>query len=50
MTTSMTEMLRRPFREPLAAKVPEVTLVFWVVTILTTAGGPSRTTCRSGAS
>ena len=27
------------FREPLAAKVPEITLMFWVVKILTTAGG-----------
>ena len=27
------------FPEPLAAKVPEITLVFWVVKLLTTAGG-----------
>jgi uncharacterized membrane-anchored protein len=27
------------FREPLAAKVPEITFMFWVVKILTTAGG-----------
>jgi uncharacterized membrane-anchored protein len=32
---------RRPgfFAEPLAAKVPEITFLFWVVKILTTAGG-----------
>jgi uncharacterized membrane-anchored protein len=35
----MIDTLRRTFREPLAAKVPEVTLVFWVVKILTTGGG-----------
>jgi len=35
----MTTILRRTFREPLAAKVPEVTVVFWVVKILTTGGG-----------
>jgi uncharacterized membrane-anchored protein len=35
----MTTTLRRLFREPLAAKVPEVTAVFWVVKILTTGGG-----------
>jgi uncharacterized membrane-anchored protein len=27
------------FREPIAAKVPEITFMFWVVKILTTAGG-----------
>jgi uncharacterized membrane-anchored protein len=35
----MTTTLRRVLREPVAAKVPEVTVVFWVVKILTTAGG-----------
>ncbi|HVC66387.1 MAG TPA: hypothetical protein VND44_02235 [Acidimicrobiales bacterium] len=35
----MAPTTRRAFREPLAAKVPEVTAVFWVVKILTTAGG-----------
>ena len=35
----MTSVLRRAFPEPLAAKVPEVTLLFWVVKILTTGGG-----------
>ena len=35
----MTDKLRRAFPEPLAAKVPEVTLLFWVVKILTTGGG-----------
>jgi uncharacterized membrane-anchored protein len=31
--------LRRIFAEPVAAKVPEVIFLFWVVKILTTAGG-----------
>jgi uncharacterized membrane-anchored protein len=31
--------LRRVFHEPVAAKVPEVIAVFWLVKILTTAGG-----------
>jgi uncharacterized membrane-anchored protein len=35
----MPDTVRRVFREPLAAKVPEVTALFWVVKILTTAGG-----------
>lgn len=35
----MPDTLRNMFRQPLAAKVPEVTLLFWVVKILTTAGG-----------
>ena len=35
----MTTTLRRAFRQPVAAKVPEVTALFWVVKILTTAGG-----------
>jgi len=35
----MITALRQTFREPLAAKVPEVTVVFWVVKILTTGGG-----------
>jgi len=35
----MTTTLRRAFPEPLAAKVPEVAVLFWVVKILTTAGG-----------
>jgi uncharacterized membrane-anchored protein len=26
-------------REPIAAKVPEVTFLFWVIKLLTTAGG-----------
>jgi uncharacterized membrane-anchored protein len=30
---------RRTFGEPLAAKVPEITALFWVIKILTTAGG-----------
>jgi uncharacterized membrane-anchored protein len=30
---------RRMFDEPLAAKVPEVTVLFWVIKIFTTAGG-----------
>jgi uncharacterized membrane-anchored protein len=30
---------RRVFPEPVAAKVPEITLMFWVVKLLTTAGG-----------
>ena len=29
----------RFFPEPLAAKVPEITFLFWVVKILTTCGG-----------
>jgi uncharacterized membrane-anchored protein len=32
-------MNKRIFKEPLAAKVPEVTALFWVIKILTTAGG-----------
>ncbi len=35
----MTTTLRRAFPQPVAAKVPEVTALFWVVKILTTAGG-----------
>ena len=35
----MTASLRRTFREPVAAKVPEIAAIFWVVKILTTAGG-----------
>ena len=35
----MTAFLRRTFREPVAAKVPEIAAIFWVVKILTTAGG-----------
>jgi uncharacterized membrane-anchored protein len=30
---------RRAFPEPVAAKVPEITLMFWVIKLLTTAGG-----------
>ena len=30
---------RRFFAEPIAAKVPEITLAFWVIKLLTTAGG-----------
>jgi uncharacterized membrane-anchored protein len=30
---------RRLFPEPVAAKVPEITLAFWVIKLLTTAGG-----------
>ena len=30
---------RRFFPEPVAAKVPEIALLFWVIKILTTAGG-----------
>jgi uncharacterized membrane-anchored protein len=36
---SVTSRLRRLFPEPAAAKVPEVTAVFWVLKLLTTAGG-----------
>jgi uncharacterized membrane-anchored protein len=32
-------VIRRLFPEPVAAKVPEIALIFWVVKILTTAGG-----------
>ncbi len=32
-------VLRRLIREPLAAKVPEIIALFWVIKILTTAGG-----------
>jgi uncharacterized membrane-anchored protein len=32
-------MIRRIFPEPVAAKVPEVIVLFWVIKILTTAGG-----------
>jgi len=32
-------LVERSFPEPLAAKVPEITLLFWVIKILTTAGG-----------
>ena len=35
----MLPILRRAFRQPVAAKVPEVSALFWVVKILTTAGG-----------
>jgi uncharacterized membrane-anchored protein len=35
----MSATTRRVFQEPLAAKVPEVTVLFWVAKILTTAGG-----------
>jgi uncharacterized membrane-anchored protein len=35
----MTTPRRRTFLEPLAAKVPEITLAFWVVKLLTTAAG-----------
>jgi len=35
----MTTTLRRAFPDPVAAKVPEVTALFWVVKILTTGGG-----------
>ncbi|HEY1920145.1 MAG TPA: hypothetical protein VGH27_31620 [Streptosporangiaceae bacterium] len=31
--------LRRLFQEPVAAKVPEITFLFWVIKLLTTAGG-----------
>src|SRR6202453_3737700 len=32
-------MIRRIFPEPVAAKVPEVIALFWVIKVLTTAGG-----------
>jgi uncharacterized membrane-anchored protein len=32
-------IVRRITREPLAAKVPEITVFFWIVKLLTTAGG-----------
>lgn len=35
----MLQALRRLFPEPAAAKVPEITLLFWLIKILTTAGG-----------
>jgi uncharacterized membrane-anchored protein len=35
----MTTLRRRMFLEPLAAKVPEITVLFWVVKLLTTAAG-----------
>src|ERR1700683_4180829 len=35
----MTSHERRFFPEPVAAKVPEITFLFWVIKILTTAGG-----------
>jgi uncharacterized membrane-anchored protein len=35
----MTTPRRRMFLEPLAAKVPEITVLFWVVKLLTTAAG-----------
>jgi uncharacterized membrane-anchored protein len=35
----MTSHRRRAFPEPVAAKVPEITLMFWVIKLLTTAGG-----------
>jgi uncharacterized membrane-anchored protein len=35
----MTSDRLRAFPQPVAAKVPEITLVFWVVKLLTTAGG-----------
>jgi uncharacterized membrane-anchored protein len=35
----MTSHRRRYFPEPLAAKVPEITVMFWVVKLLTTAAG-----------
>jgi uncharacterized membrane-anchored protein len=35
----MTKRHGRAFPEPLTAKVPEITLMFWVVKLLTTAGG-----------
>ncbi len=39
MSTSQVPLLGRVFPAPLAAKVPEVLLVFWVLKIFTTAGG-----------
>ncbi len=35
----MTSQRRQAFPEPVAAKVPEITLMFWVIKLLTTAGG-----------
>jgi len=35
----MTSHRRAAFPEPVAAKVPEITLMFWVIKLLTTAGG-----------
>jgi uncharacterized membrane-anchored protein len=32
-------MIRRFFPEPVAAKVPEITVLFWIIKLLTTAGG-----------
>ncbi len=37
--TNDVPMIRRIFPAPVAAKVPEIILLFWVVKILTTAGG-----------
>jgi uncharacterized membrane-anchored protein len=36
---AMPSHTRKFFAEPVAAKVPEITLLFWVIKILTTAGG-----------
>jgi uncharacterized membrane-anchored protein len=36
---SVRAALRRLFQEPLAAKVPEITAIFWIIKLLTTAGG-----------
>ena len=38
-TTRQLPLIGRFFPAPVAAKVPEVILLFWVVKILTTAGG-----------
>jgi uncharacterized membrane-anchored protein len=38
-TTGQLPLLGRVFPAPVAAKVPEIVLLFWVVKILTTAGG-----------
>ncbi len=45
MTRSELPLIGRFLPVPVAVKVPEVIFVFWVVKILTTAGGrPTRTT------
>jgi uncharacterized membrane-anchored protein len=36
---SVRAAVRRTFQEPLAAKVPEITAIFWAIKLLTTAGG-----------
>src|SRR6202012_3447298 len=39
VSTHMTSPRRQAFAEPVAAKVPEITAMFWAIKLLTTAGG-----------